>query len=417
MSKWANIKDQLSDGSVRIRYFGGLAVILIAVVIGYLTLSKRTTIAAGNAASAVANVPDVAAQSPNAPAGQGAQQGSSPVYDKLLAKENADNAQKARASGDSAVPVMRDQPAGEGTEKKQTPNQQQSAQDVAAEQQRKAAEEAAEAQQRQQAAQQRKDQVAAIQAKQQSQISKLITAWEPKPHTNIAVTQPASMGTGQPTLATGGTLPGQPGSANGVASGAATAQVATAGRVVIKAGDPPDYGQLTTGVNTDEGGPVTAKVVSGALAGATLLGKAEVGSNNAQKTGIHFTTASIPGQTNSIAIDAWAIDPDTARTAIASNVDNHYLLRYGSLFASAFLGGYGDALIKGGQSQQLVATNSGAIVQTDPYSSKQLLLAGVGNVGKQLSTNMGNVFNRPATIEVANNIGIGILFMADVTLK
>jgi len=49
--------------------------------------------------------------------------------------------------------------------------------------------------------------------------------------------------------------------------------------------------------------------------------------------------------------------------------------------------------------------------------------AGLGNVGKQASTSMGGVFNRPPTITIDDkknpgaHIGIGIVFMKDLTLK
>ena len=44
------------------------------------------------------------------------------------------------------------------------------------------------------------------------------------------------------------------------------------------------------------------------------------------------------------AIQAVAIDPQTARTALAGQINNHYLLKYGTLFASSFLQGVGSSL-------------------------------------------------------------------------
>ncbi|KAG0163816.1 hypothetical protein DFQ30_010924 [Apophysomyces sp. BC1015] len=238
------------------------------------------------------------------------------------------------------------------------------------------------------------------------QVELLITAWQPKDHQSFAVCVQATAS----TAAAPGNAAGQQLASTGAS--AVTTAATPGGRTVVRAGDPPAFAILNTAVNTDEPGPVTATIVSGALNGTRLMGKVEVG-QNAQKAGLHFTVASIPGQQNSVAVDAWAIDPKTARSALASDVDNHYLLRYGTFFASSFLGGFGDALLKGGQGQHLIASPSGTVVQTDSYSNKQLVLAGVGNVGKQAGTNMANIINRPATITIDAEIGIGILFMAD----
>jgi len=410
-SRWENIKEQLSDGSVRIRYFGGLAILLVAAIVGYLLFARNVNKVQGTDRSEVASVPDVAAQSRN---GNADQQKSTAIYDKLLEQQNANAAEQARKNGESAVPAIRNRDAVDTKADAPAPAAAppaQSAQEAA----QQAAAETAAAQKRQEEAQKRQQEMTLATSAMKGQVNLLVKSWEPKPHTNIPVTVPPkdSLANGQLAGATG--TPSA--TVSTVANATTPAATTNTGKTVIKAGDLPDYGELLTAVNTDEAGPVMAKVVSGALNGATLLGKAEVAGPNSQKAGLHFTTASIPGQTNSIAIDAWAIDPETARTAIATHVDNHYLLRYGSLFASAFLGGYGDALIKGGQNQQLITSPSGSIVQTDQYSNKQLMLAGIGNVGKQASTSMASVFNRPSTIEISPKIGIGILFTSDVTLK
>ncbi len=39
-------------------------------------------------------------------------------------------------------------------------------------------------------------------------------------------------------------------------------------------------------------------------------------------------------------VTAYAIDPDTAKTALATSVNNHYMTRFGATMATAFLQGY-----------------------------------------------------------------------------
>lgn len=403
--RWSNIKSQLGDGSVRIRYFGGLAVCLVAAIVGYLLFSRSTSAKMADP-SQVTTVPDVAGQHRNAPSND--MQKATPAYDNLLAHENAVTAAQAKQAGDSAVPVIRS-----GIEQRSAASAAQAASASATQAEpppaQTSAADAAAYQQYQEEAKRREQEIVARKAVMSKQVELLVTAWQPKDHQSLAVRVQATASTTAPGNAAGQQL---------ASTGANTVTTAatSGGRTVVRAGDPPAFAVLNTAVNTDEPGPVTATIVSGALNGTRLMGKVEVG-QNAQKAGLHFTVASIPGQQNSVAIDAWAIDPQTARSALASDVDNHYLLRYGTFFASSFLGGFGDALLKGGQGQHLIASPSGTVVQTDAYSNKQLVLAGVGNVGKQAGTNMANIMNRPATITIDAEIGIGILFMADVTLK
>ncbi|KAG0189369.1 hypothetical protein DFQ28_003495 [Apophysomyces sp. BC1034] len=363
--RWSNIKSQLGDGSVRIRYFGGLAVCLVAAIVGYLLFSRSTSAKMADP-SQVTTVPDVAGQHRNAPSNE--MQKATPAYDNLLAHENAVTAAQAKQAGDSAVPVIRS-----GIEQRSAASAAQAAFASSAQAEPPPAQtstaDAAAYQQYQEEAKRREQDIAARKTVMAKQVELLITAWQPKDHQSFAVCVQATAS----TAAAPGNAAGQQLASTGAS--AVTTAATPGGRTVVRAGDPPAFAILNTAVNTDEPGPVTATIVSGALNGTRLMGKVEVG-QNAQKAGLHFTVASIPGQQNSVAVDAWAIDPKTARSALASDVDNHYLLRYGTFFASSFLGGFGDALLKGGQGQHLIASPSGTVVQTDSYSNKQLVLAG-----------------------------------------
>jgi len=402
-NRFDTIKAAMADGPTRIRYLGGFAVIIVAAVLGIFVL--RSGVSKGSSApSEVAEAPDMTVQGHNN--GEGGVQASNPAYDKLVAKQNADAAQAAKQDGTSAVPVIR-----ASTESAK-------ADEPAPAPQANAQPQTAAAQPAQNPSQQAYDQNAAKQqeeaqrylekrtASMKKQIDLLVSAWQPKDHASAQVREQAVANV-------------QATSAVAAVSGGKTDVPTTAGTSPVeplqRAGKV-DFAVLVTAVNTDEPGPVTATVVQGKLAGATLLGSIEVG-QNAQKAGLHFKLASIPGQSSSTPIDAWAMDADTARTALASDVDNHYFLRYGTFFASSFLGGYSDALLKGGQDQQIIASNSGTVVQTSAFTPRQLAIAGLANVGKQAATNLSGVINRPATITINSGIGIGILYMADIVTK
>lgn len=382
--KYKNIKGALGDGRTRLIYVGGLVIVIAVALfsIGSFWM-KKSTPRGDVPASEVPKLPSVQTNSmPGA-----TPKGSTQVYDTLLGEQNQREAEKAKQEGGSAVPVLRT-----GVEQKPAPQVQPQPQQSTPQQYQGSRND--DEQKRQQA-------ITARAQSMKNQVNLLVTAWSPKEHVSFPVKDvPRADAQGQGSLANLG------------ATGATPARTPTK-----KAGDT-CYAELDTAANTDEPSPVTATIQQcGELDQAKLVGKVEMGQNNAQKAGLHFTTINVPGQTSSLPVDAYAMDEATRRTALASDVDNHYFLRYGSLFASAFASGLGDALLKGGQDQQLVTTTTGAIVQQKAYDTRQLVLAGVGNIGKQAGANMGSVFNRPSTVTIDARIGIGILFMNDLTLK
>lgn len=386
--KYENIKAALGDGKTRIVFIGGLVIVIaVSLFAAWSFSSKKSAPSGGMPASEVPKLPRAQSQG-TAP---DSIPKATPVYDKLMEEQNQREAEKAKQEGGSAVPVMRagveQKPAAQPQAQPQPPQSTPQYQDNHRDEEQK----------RQQA-------IATRAQAMKNQVNLLVAAWSPKEHTSLPVKDVQRESQGQGSLA------------NQAASSAALGT--TPARTPTKKAGDTCYAELDTAVNTDEPSPLTATIQQcGELDQAKLVGKIEMGQNNAQKTGLHFTIINVPGQPSSLPVDAYAMDEETRRTALASDVDNHYFLRYGALFASAFASGFGDALLKGGQDQQLVTTTTGAIVQQKSFDTKQMVLAGVGNIGKQAGANMGGVFNRPPTITVNARIGIGILFMNDLTLK
>ena len=171
------------------------------------------------------------------------------------------------------------------------------------------------------------------------------------------------------------------------------------------------FATLDTSINSNEDTPIMASIVSGPLKGSKLLGKFV---RVDKKVKLQFNLLNIPSQPKSTPMNAVAIDPDTARTAVSGQVDNHYLLRYGSLFASAFLAGISDAVLKGNSETQCIGFT--CITSHNSFNTGQAALAGAGEVGKQYSNIMKGNFTMPPTIKVAGGAGIGVLLMQDLTL-
>lgn len=174
------------------------------------------------------------------------------------------------------------------------------------------------------------------------------------------------------------------------------------------------FATIDTGINSDEPGPVLATIVSGKYKGARLIGKLTTFGNFGQKVMVTFYTMTLPNYPSSININAVAVDADTARTGLSSYTNNHYLLKYGALFASSFLEGYGQAFLQSGQS---VAYVGGLVPITiaRQLSGTDKLFVALGNVGNSFGQQIATLANLPPTVHVYSGTGVGILFTQDVS--
>ncbi len=187
-------------------------------------------------------------------------------------------------------------------------------------------------------------------------------------------------------------------------NGAANVNIIKAGTIM--------FGVLETSINTDEQSPIMAKIVTGPLKGSKLLGHFV---RVKTRVLIKFNLLNVPALSQSVPINAVAIDPDTARTALSGYVNNHYFLRYGTLFASAFLSGISDAIVQSGTTTHYflglpTSTTHGKL------SVGQQVAVGMGKVGDQYANVMGKNFDTPPTVKIRGGTGIGLLIMSDLHL-
>ncbi len=187
-------------------------------------------------------------------------------------------------------------------------------------------------------------------------------------------------------------------------------------KAFIKTGDV-IFAVLDTSVNSDEPGPILATIVTGKLKGSKLIGSFNLPAN-ANKMVISFNTLSIPGAARTMTISAYAIDPNTARTALSSRTDHHYLLRYGSLFASSFLEGFGNAFQSADTTVTIGGTGGGDNITVQNginRSAMENAVIALADVGKAWGQAAQQLFSRPTTVELFSGTGMGILFTQDVT--
>ena len=399
MGKLSNIKSSISDPKTRLVWL--MTAIMLVAVIGVTVLAVRRSNSAVAASASVAAVPDQTRAA-------GVSTGATAAYDSLVQQQNQSKAKEAHTQGGSAVPVMRQEIAVTPTQPVVTNNAAEDAQ-KRAERERLRQEAKAKAEKAQQEHAQR---VAQYKAKLLNQSGLLMAKWEnPVAITNYKISNTSNSNSGSNS--------GDGNYSNN--SGTQSANNTIKAKSIIKAGKV-CYANLDTGVNTDDTKDIRATILSCKsddgtldLAKTALTGKVEVNNQWSEAAVLRFNRMSMPFAAESQGVEILAIDENTYRTAVASDVDHHYVLKTVGLFASGFLEGVNEGLLKGGQTQSVTTTSNGStVVSTESYSDKQLAMLGLSKVGAKTATAAGNLYNRPNTISIERNVGIGIVFMSDV---
>ncbi len=122
--------------------------------------------------------------------------------------------------------------------------------------------------------------------------------------------------------------------------------------------------------------------------------------------GLSFNTYTVDG--NSYPINAIAIDAETWKSGLADDVDQHYFSRYFGIISAALLEGYAESLTNTTQTN----TESGVSESQERIeSASERLQYAVGRVGEYLAPRMLQGLDRPSTVTVFRDKGIGIMFM------
>jgi intracellular multiplication protein IcmE len=104
------------------------------------------------------------------------------------------------------------------------------------------------------------------------------------------------------------------------------------------------FATLNTVVNSDQPNHlIDATIIDGTYKGSKLHGKiitAKSESGETDRITLNFTSMDMRGKSKSIKISAYAIDANTARTALAGKVSSEYLQHNGAILAASFLQSY-----------------------------------------------------------------------------
>lgn len=169
------------------------------------------------------------------------------------------------------------------------------------------------------------------------------------------------------------------------------------------------YGTMDLEANSDYSSFVQATVIGGPLNGAKLQGSFK---RTTDRLEIVFNKASLNGQT--LQVNAIATHPEDPKVGLATDVNYHYLARFGGLFTAAFIRGYGEELEREGTKVSVNADTGTVVEETPDRSSGDLAILGTAEVADEASQYLRGQINRPPTVIVAANTPIGVLLRADV---
>ncbi len=266
--------------------------------------------------------------------------------------------------------------------------------------------------QAQKEAQERKEQrLQAIVASMDNQASQLIASWGPPNMVHKDRNRDSSATSGTGTTTSGGSASGtdKDKSASSDTTGSNAPPLIKAGTIL--------FAVLDTTVNSDyPDSPVLATVVEGKFKGAKLLGRLQTTkgvSGQMDRIMLTFNLVNMDEWPKSKSMTGFGIDPDTARSALATNVNYHYMQRFGALMATSFLQGYGQAAMSSGGTQ--VSSAFGTSSTNPQLSPSSKMAVAFGQMAQAVGDATKNYTNRPPTVVVDSGVGLGILFMSDVT--
>lgn len=182
-------------------------------------------------------------------------------------------------------------------------------------------------------------------------------------------------------------------------------------KILIPAGQV-DYAQLLMEANSDIPGPILALLVSGKYSGSRLIGSFQ---RQEEYLVLKFSTL-IDKKGRSIPIDAYAVDPDTTLTGMATDVDRRYFRRIVIPAAVKFIEGMGSAIAENG-STTVSVDNGGATVsqESNDLDTKQEL----AKATEEAANKAGEVLDEESDVEILVRVRagtpMGIFFVQQVT--
>ncbi|MCC1496705.1 DotG/IcmE/VirB10 family protein [Alcanivorax sp. 1008] len=197
------------------------------------------------------------------------------------------------------------------------------------------------------------------------------------------------------------------GGANVVATGMGPSSQQPVSRSQITPGEI-EFAVIQTSVTSDSPSPVRAEILSGPLKGAVLVGNFTAG-----RDGLVVAFNSMSWKGNFASVSAVAIDAETARTAMATDVDYHRIQRWGSLMLAGAARG-AKAVVELESDVTVPAGSDTVIKSRDQLSDGEIAMMIFGEAGDVAIEMLKRNFDRPPTITIDQGTTVGMMFMAPV---
>lgn len=190
----------------------------------------------------------------------------------------------------------------------------------------------------------------------------------------------------------------------------ATGQAIAPPKILIKAGSI-EYGQLINEANSDIPGPIVALIASGKFSGSRMIGSFE---RRDKYLIISFSTL-VDKKGVSIPVEAYALDPNTTLSGMATEVDNRYWQRVVLPAAAEFIEGLGEAVAESGDTTVTVSGDT-VIQEENDIDTRQELYKGVERAAERVGDLLDEEADKTEIlVRVAAGTPMGILFTTPVT--
>lgn len=175
------------------------------------------------------------------------------------------------------------------------------------------------------------------------------------------------------------------------------------------------YAQLLNEANSDVQGPIVALIAQGPFSGSRALGTF---TKKEELLVLQFRTL-ISKEGYSVPIDAFAMDPDTTLTGMATDVDHRYFKRIILPAAAEFITGMGEAIAEKGTTTITVNPSTGGSTSTSDNSeidTEQEVSKGIEKAFDKVGDILDNEGQKTEILVVVKaGTPLGILFMEPVT--
>ncbi len=205
--------------------------------------------------------------------------------------------------------------------------------------------------------------------------------------------------------------PPQAGAGPGVGGIAATSGPTVPLEIVMRPGDIL-YAETITSLTSDLPGPVVVDVIQGEHLGARLVGEFQL-APSADGLLIEFRSITLAdGRTTGVT--AFAVDPVTAESQVASSVDRRWLARFAPGMAASFVAGLAASAAQGVGTA--LTLGSGTVVQLSSAerSTRQHLASGLAAAGEKAADLIQDAAPTGPEIRLESGTGLAVLIVDPV---